>query len=457
MMLRNIDAYNDPLGLEFRKLQCDFSSKLVKMCTTLRDEETAIREKMDLHVQQVLAGKRIAVFKKLLMDIEHPDTKIADEMAGGFPLCGWLPSSGAFPSKLRAPEIPENFLWKMARSISSRSIAATTSSGSEEADDKLWRATLDEVQDGFLDGPFSVDDLPKGCVVSPRFGLQQKNKLRPIDNFSASQVNAATGLQDKFVVDAVDEICAMIKAWIQRAGRGLKLVGKTYDMRKAYRQIAIQKAHLDLAWIVVWDPVGHTPALFKMRTMPFGATASVGAFLRLSQAIKSIGIASCGLVWSAFYDDFVCVCKEGTELQTDRMVRFLFKTLGWSLSEEPEKDKAFAPVFQALGVEFDLRDVQAGYFLVGNTLSRKEELKEHLTEIITADSLEPATAESLRSRLLFADSQIFGRFSKLALHRIGSIGKVYPACSFGTTATDFLREPQDFLPILGWSVFRSVP
>ena len=59
---------------------------------------------------------------------------------------------------------------------------------------------------------------------------------------------------------------------------------------------------------------------------------------------------------------------------------------------------------------------------MGNTLSRKEELKERLTEIITADSLEPATAESLRSHLLFADSQIFGRFSKLALHRIGSIG-----------------------------------
>ena len=77
----------------------------MKMCVALKAEEIAIKEKMDSHVQQVLAGKRIAVFKKLLLDIEHPDSKIADEMAEGFPLCGWLPSSGAFPTKLRAPEI----------------------------------------------------------------------------------------------------------------------------------------------------------------------------------------------------------------------------------------------------------------------------------------------------------------------------------------------------------------
>ena len=312
LMLRNIDAYNDPVGLEVRRrrVQCSFSDKLVKMCVALKAEESAIRDKMDLHVRQVLVGKRIALFKNLLLDIEHPDSKIADEMAEGFPLCGWLPSSGVF---------------------------------------------LDEVNDGFLDGPYRPCDLPTGCVVSPRFGLQQKNKLRPIDNFSASQVNGATGLKDKFVVDAVDEICAMIKAWIQRAEPGLTLVGKTYDTRKAYRQIAVKKAHLDLAWIVVWNPVEQSPALFKMRTMPFGATASVGAFLRLSQAIKSIGIASCGLVWTAFYDDYVCVCREGTEAQTDRMVRFLFKTLGWDLSEEPEKDRPFSSVFQALGVEFDLK------------------------------------------------------------------------------------------------------
>ena len=59
---------------------------------------------------------------------------------------------------------------------------------------------FNEVQDGFLDGLYKPCDLPNGCIVSPRFGLQQKNKLRPIDNFSASQVNGATVLLSVFVL-----------------------------------------------------------------------------------------------------------------------------------------------------------------------------------------------------------------------------------------------------------------
>ena len=199
-------------------------------------------------------------------------------------------------------------------------------------------------------------------------------------------------------------------------------MGKTFDMKKAYRQIAIKGEHLDLAWIAVWNPETGRPSLFRMKTVAFGATASVGAFLRVSQAIKAIGIVSCGLIWSSFYDDYVCICKKGSELQTERMVRLLFKTLGWILSEEPDKDKPFDTVFQALGVEFDLRPVPQGHFLVGNTASRKGKLKEKLETVLAEDSLEPAVAESLRSRLLFADSQIFGRHAKLALQRIGNVG-----------------------------------
>ena len=125
----------------------------------------------------------------------------------------------------------------------------------------------------------------------------------------------------------------------------------------------MSKGHLDFAWISVWDPIQGRPALFKMETLPFGATASVSAFLRLSQAIKVIGITCGNLVWSLFYDDFVCVCRAGTEDQTDRMVRLIFKSLGWSLSLGDEKDKPFASRFQALGVEFDLSTVGSGFFL----------------------------------------------------------------------------------------------
>jgi len=259
---------------------------------------------MDEHVCKVLVSKRVALFQRLLEDMDYPDSKVATEMQQGFPLSGWLPASNVFPTRLRPPEIHVELLFRMAKVFSARSIAATKSSGCADADRRLWEATMEEVADGFLEGPFTRDALGPRSVVSPRFGLQQKTKLRPIDNFSASQVNSATGLQDKFVVDSVDEICAIIKTWMQQSGRGLRLLGKTYDMKKAYRQIAIRGDHLDLAWISVWDPDRGAPSFFRMHTMPFGASSSVAAFLRVSQAIKAIGIACACLVWTSFYDDY---------------------------------------------------------------------------------------------------------------------------------------------------------
>ena len=59
------------------------------------------------------------------------------------------------------------------------------------------------------------------------------------------------------------------------------------------------------------------------------------------------------------------------------------------------------------------------------TLSRKpckEELTERINMVMTADRLGPAEALSLRSRLLFAESQIFGRTAKRALQTVGEVG-----------------------------------
>lgn len=421
ILLDNMKAYNDPAGLEFRRKQCEFANRLVRLCSELKTAEADCKAAMPQHLQRILRSKRLLLFEKLLEDMGYPDSSIAADMRNGFPLCGWMKESNVFPSRLRPPELSEEHLRSMSRSISARTIAATVSSGESDADSRLWQATLEEVEAGFLTGPWGAEHLGKESVVSPRFGLLQKGKLRPIDNFSSSQVNGTVGLREKFSVDTVDEICAMIKAWLQCSGEGLQLLGKTYDMKKAYRQIGICSSHLDFAWIAVWNPEARSPALFRMDTMPFGSTASVSGFLRISQAIKTLGIYHGGLIWTSFYDDFVCICKRGTEDQTDRMVRLLFDSLGWVLSSDVEKDRPFAEVFHALGVEIDLSGAPRGYFTVGNTAARKSEIHDRVQDILAKDELEPSVAESLRSRLLFADGQIFGRFAKQALGRIGAV------------------------------------
>ena len=246
----------------------------------------------------------------------------------------------------------------------------------------MWEASLKEVDDGFLRGPFDISVLPCNAVVSPRFAIWQKGKLRPIDNFSASNVNSAVGLPEKLKVEAVDEAAAVIKAWIAKAGPGCKLVGKTYDLKKAYRQLPIRKDSLHAAWVAVWNPFANSAQVFQMETLPFGATASVAAFLRAAEALKFLGRAELAFAWCSFFDDFICACNEQDADATDEAVQLFFKLLGWTLSTDPDKTANFGPCFNALGVVFDLSNSANGSFTIGKR--RKAELIERIDEVLDA-------------------------------------------------------------------------
>ena len=49
-------------------------------------------------------------------------------------------------------------------------------------------------------------------------------------------------------------------------------------------------------------------AYFDVLALPFGATASVSAFLRLSASIAFIGVVASKICWTVFFDDYSVVC-----------------------------------------------------------------------------------------------------------------------------------------------------
>ena len=109
----------------------------------------------------------------------------------------------------------------------------------------------------------------------------------------------------------------------------MKLVGKTYDLRKAYRHLPVKEDASHAAWIAVWSPKDAQPRVFRMESPPFGATASVASFLRAAEAIKYIGAKELAFVWTSFFDDFIVVCNEEDADDTRRAVQLLFRFLGW--------------------------------------------------------------------------------------------------------------------------------
>ena len=105
--------------------------------------------------------------------------------------------------------------------------------------------------------------------------------------------------------------------------------------------------------------------------------------------------------------------------ETDKAVKLCFKLLGWTLASDDEKCKPFSTTFTALGVVFDLTEAPAGILRISNTASRKLELSGVIDDVLESKRLSAKAASSLRSRLNFADAQIFGRYAKKALQLLG--------------------------------------
>ena len=408
------------LGLELRKVRIQWTKQVTALVGQVRDAEIQLVESRPGHLRVVLKDKRFGLMHRVLEQIGYKDAGVALEASGGFPLVGWMKESGVFAPHVRPPELHVSSLETMAASFSARTLASIKASQDAELDEQVWRATLEEVDGGTLDGPYDVNSLPLGHIVSPRFGIRQGPKIRPIDNLSSSGLNSTVGLPERLQVDSIDEVAAMVKRCMQDSGTSCSLVGRTYDLKRAYRQLGVREDHYRFAWIAVWSTEHKQTKLFRMRGLPFGGTASVAAFLRMSRALKEIGILGPALAWSSFFDDFICLSGPSDIDSADMAVRFLFRAFGWTLSEEPSKDQGFRSVFGALGVEVDLRDVGSGVLRIGNTPKRKAELKSTISQILESNCLTPEQSESLRSRLMFAESQVFGRSAKLALRAVGS-------------------------------------
>ena len=98
---------------------------------------------------------------------------------------------------MKPPEMHVDNLVATAASYNARILASVRASGDATMDEEAWAATMSKAETGSFDGPYELETLTKGRIVSPKFGIRQGSKVRPIDNLSASGVNAAVGLPEK--------------------------------------------------------------------------------------------------------------------------------------------------------------------------------------------------------------------------------------------------------------------
>ena len=352
----------------------------------------------------------------------YPDLGVFDEVISGTDLVGAAPAIPYFDPAFKPAKMTVKELADSAPSIRKSLLASVRSSGDEVIDLEVYNKTLDELQCGWLEGPIDVSELAPHAIINRRFGIRQTAgdtvKVRLIDDFSASGVNSTVQVENSPKLHTLDVIGALCME-LMRLGNTDQLVGKTVDLSSAYRQLGISPSSRWVSYIAVYDPTAKTARVFSMKALPFGASRSVYSFLRVAHSLWWLGSVALHFIWSSFFDDYVTLARAGEARALDLAVSQFFKLLGWATSGG-DKDLPFDTKFKALGVEVDLSDWSLGKASLRNTAKRVEELVQTIDEILDSGSLSAQMALSLRGRMQFAKSQIWGRAAKICLNAVTS-------------------------------------
>ena len=389
-------------------LRTGFLKKWMHRAQERQEKEEALHRSLPDHLQQVLAGKRLLLWREILSELEYPDVKIIDEILQGFPMTGWVNESGVFQQDVRPPEMTVQQLQGIALGMNHAVVDSLRNAPVTELDAPAWDETKVEIDRGWLK-PCDVEDL-RQVHVAKRFPLMQGGKLRLIDDFTAAGVNQTVGMAEKLRVESVDELAANILVTLFRAGGQyeLKLVGRTFDLKSAYKQFGVDLEHQRSLRIAQKHPDGDV-RFFAVQSLPFGATASVSSFLRIAASIKYIGTVGLRLVWTNFFDDYTAVCLEATAPEVTFCVESLLKLLGVKFAATGPKAPDFSKVFKTLGLVVDLTSSHAGSFTLGHTEKRCQELLGTLGDMLKADKVEVKALERLHGRLVWFNSYVFGR------------------------------------------------
>ena len=420
---------------ERRAMHCN---RILKRIRELEAEEKVLHERLHQHVRSVLKGKRLLIWRELMVETGYPDLEIFEEVTEGIKLVGPAHASQAFPAGMTPAQQSVGQLEAQAIWRRRTSIGKCRSSGDTSADVELWEQSLGEAEAGWIDGPFYDESevservQTTDWICTRRFPLQQPTKIRLIDDGLESGLNSAYSCYNKLTLMDMDAVVALANTVLQAfASNGVfrfslstgefltgkihagwnsdsTLLGRTLDLKAAYKQLAVNPSQGFVRVVVAYDPVKSRPAFFIFNALPFGATGSVYSFNRVAKSLWHI-MVSLGGVWATqYYDDYPSVELRSLADNSRAFMEFILDALGWRFASEGKKAEPPLPSFKVLGVVMDMSQSSVGKLVVSNKPERIDDLVRSTGEILDKGYLSGSAAASLHGQLNFAQGQYYG-------------------------------------------------
>ena len=440
----------DPYPLA--KLRIDFVKKWTERAKELQPDENKLHNSFPPYLQQVLSGKRLLLLGEMMEEAKCPDITLVQDIRQGFRISGWMPLSGNSRPKVKRPAMSMDALLILSNGLNKSVLERLGNRQDPELESSAWQETQKELAAGWT--YLANDPDTSGLLIALRFALRQgPTKVRLIDDCTINGLNNTIGLRERFELHTIDKLAAMaVHALSDASKEGLAdWVGRTFDLRSAYKQYGIHPSDRQRLRIGVNQPGCERPTLLGVNALPFGATGSVSAFLRVAMALWRVGLVLLKLVWSSFFDDFSNITRSILANNTKWAIESLFDLLGIDFDRDGKKAPPYSPVFQMLGLQVDMTASASRRIMIGHTASRREELSSFLQSILDAGQIEPRTFERLRGRMVFFEGYSFGRVPSCAVRTLAT------ACRLATAPVSLGAELKNAISILLHRVATAEP
>ena len=393
-------------------------------------------------------GKRTLLLQEMAEAAGAPRAAraVCSYVQQGVPVFGEVPATGLYDREVSEPDKTLTQVLQAGKWSRPALRAKIKGDKNPEADALVLARTEEEVQEGKALGPYTEDDvdriLGKQWAPARRVGLVQSAGIRPIDDFSEFGHNGASKTHEKVDLATVDVCAGMLKlahgaakdggtvavelndgqvleGKLHESFRGdddRGMVGRTIDLRRAFKQLAPAPAMAPLMVVALWHPGVQAVRYYLLRALPFGARNAVYTFGATARVIEHILVELFWLITAQYVDDYPQVEYEQlAEGGADTMAEVL-ELLGWDIKKQDGATPKFGKAFTLLGVTMDLAEVQYGTVRVANKPERAKKICQEVERLVAQGRASLQDIEALRGALNFARAQCFGRCGAAALH-----------------------------------------
>ena len=388
-------------------------------------DETQLHSSFEPWFEKVVKGKRLILWKHLLEQFNFDDMGVTDFMTSGVPLTGISECPKPFRSKV-VPATMSNQDLRSTAAFRRRTMTESSKLLNKDLQALLSKATAEEVDLGFLEGPFTEAQVSSffqsddwNCIR--RFLILQgtEGKPRPIDDGHEALVNSCYTSCIKLELQTSDFVtCMASKLALRELERAKALglaprawLGKCLDLSKAYKQMPMTKNHRALVVVYHKGEAGEVQ-FYLANSILFGLTASVYSFARTSRSLHKLLTKIFKLPSSVYFDDFPMFATADCAAETDSLISEFLDILGWSHAKTGSKAQPFSEVFSVLGMQIDLSKLSDGSVILSNKPGRIDRIVERLSMVSKEGRLTVHEAQVLLGLLNFSSGFFAGRALK---------------------------------------------